>query len=84
MKINVSLDDKLIERIDNYSENYYMSRSSFVSLACTQFLNQSELVFAIKDLSLAMQKIAKDKKIDDETLERLEDFERISRMFVNP
>ena len=35
MKINVSLDDKLIERIDNYSENYYMSRSSFVSLACT-------------------------------------------------
>ena len=83
MKINVSLDDKLIERIDHYVENYYMSRSSFVSLACTQFLNQSEVVFAIKDLSLAMQKIAKDKKIDDESLERLEDFERISRMLLN-
>lgn len=83
MKINVSLDDKLIERIDHYVENYYMSRSSFVSLACTQFLNQSEVVFAIKDLSLAMQKIAKDKKVDDDTLERLEDFERISRMLLN-
>ena len=83
MKINVSLDDKLIERIDNYCENYYMSRSSFVSLACTQFLNQSEVVFAIKDLSLAMQKIAKDKKIDDETFERLEDFERLSHMLID-
>ena len=83
MKINVSLDDKLIERIDHYAENYYMSRSSFVSLACTQFLNQSEVVFAIKDLSLAMQKIAKDKTVDVDTLERLEEFERISRMLLN-
>lgn len=82
-KVQISIDENLLYRIDSYSEQSYMTRSGFITLACSQFLNQAEIVFAIKDLSLAMQKIAKDKKVDKETLERLEDFERLSRMLVN-
>ena len=83
IKVQLSIDENLIDRIDKYADENYMSRSGFFTLAASQFLNQAEVVFAIRDLSLAMQKIAKDKKIDDETLERLEDFERLSRMLID-
>lgn len=82
-KVQLSIDENLMDRIDNYADENYMSRSGFFTLAASQFLNQAEVVFAIRDLSLAMQKIAKDKKIDSDTMERLEDFERLSRMLLD-
>ena len=82
-KVQLSIDENLLDRIDNYADQNYMSRSAFFSMASSQFLNQAEVVFAIRDLSLAMQKIAKDKKVDNETLERLEDFERFTHMLLN-
>lgn len=82
-KVQISIDEQLLERIDSYADQSYMSRSGLITLACSQYLNQAEIVYAIKDLSLAMQKIAKDKKIDSKTMEQLEDFERLSRMLVD-
>lgn len=82
-KVQISIDEQLLDRIDSYADQTYMSRSGLITLACSQYLNQAEIVYAIKDLSLAMQKIAKDKKIDSKTMEQLEDFERLSRMLVD-
>lgn len=81
-KVQISIDENLLDRIDSYADQSYMSRSGFITLACSQYLNQAEVVYAIKDLSLAMQKIAKDKQVDKDTLEKLEDFERLSRMLI--
>ena len=81
-KVQISIDENLLDRIDSYADQSYMSRSGFITFACSQYLNQAEVVYAIKDLSLAMQKIAKDKQVDKDTLEKLEDFERLSRMLI--
>lgn len=81
-KVQISIDDDLLERVDNYAESNYMSRSGLITVACNQYLNQFEVVLAIKDLSLAMQKIAKDKAINEDLIEQLEDFERVSRMLL--
>lgn len=81
-KVQISIDDDLLERVDNYAESNYMSRSGLITVACNQYLNQFEVVLAIKDLSLAMQKIAKDKAVDEDLIEQLEDFERVSRMLL--
>lgn len=82
MKVNVSLDDKLLERIDNYADNNYMSRSGLISLATVQFLNSAEIVTVIKDMSLAMRKIADNGTVDHDTMEQLEDFERVCKMLT--
>lgn len=82
MKVNVTLDDELMQRVDNYADRNYMSRSGLISLAVTQYLNQQELVLAIKDVSLAIRKIADTGKMDHETIEQFEDFERLSKMFL--
>lgn len=81
MKVNVTLDDELMERIDNYADKNYMSRSGLISLSVTQYLNSHEVILAISDISVAMRKIADTGKVDDETLEQLEDFERLAKLF---
>lgn len=82
MKVNVTLDDELMQRVDNYADRNYMSRSGLISLAVTQYLNQQEVILAIKDVSLAIRKIADTGKMDHETIKQFEDFERLSKMFL--
>lgn len=82
MKVNVSLDDELMVRIDNYADNNYMSRSGFISLACTQYLNSMEVMSLIKEMAFNIRKIADTQKIDDETIKQLESFELMAKMLV--
>lgn len=82
MKINITLNDDLLSRIDQYADSNYMSRSGLISLATTQFLNAADVTTAIKDMALCMRKIADNGTVDHETMEQLEDFERLSKMLV--
>ncbi len=76
-KINITLDDELLQRIDKYADEIFMSRSGFISLCCANYLSANEGMIAIKNISLAMQKIADNGQVDDETLKTLEDFKRV-------
>ena len=40
MKVQVSLDEKLVERIDIYADAHYMSRSGLISFLMSEYLNQ--------------------------------------------
>lgn len=81
-KINISLDDELVKRIENYADNNYMSRSGFISLACTTYLASADVLTAINTLSLAMKKIADTGQIDESTRAELEDFERLAKLLA--
>lgn len=83
MKVQVSLDDKLLERIDKYAEENYMSRSGLVSFATSQYLNQAEIVGLVKDMSLAMRKIADTGVVDNATMQQLEDFDRACKVLLS-
>lgn len=81
MKVQISLDDELMVKIDSFADMNYMSRSGLISSACVQYLANIEVATAIKDMAIAMKKIAdNDNKIDKETLEKLRDFELLSKM----
>jgi metal-responsive CopG/Arc/MetJ family transcriptional regulator len=82
MKVGITLDDNLMKRIDDYADENYMSRSGLISLAVTQYLNAAEVTRAVKDMALAMRKIADNGEIDSETQKQLEDFERLSKMLT--
>lgn len=82
IKVNVTLDEELMRRVDEYAEENYLNRSSLISLATTQFLNAADVTKAIRDMAFAMRKIADSGEIDDESRRQLEDFERLSRMLV--
>lgn len=82
MKVQVTLDDALMQRVDAYADANYMSRSGLLSLAATQYLNAADVTQAVKDMALCMRKIADSGTVDHETMEQLEDFERLAKMLV--
>lgn len=80
MKLGITLDDELVQRIDSYADKNYMSRSGLISLALVSYLNSVEVVSYIRDLSLCVRKIADTGNIDHETVEQLEDLERVANL----
>lgn len=80
MKVQITLDDDLMKRVDQYADENYMSRSGLLSVAVTSFLNQAELSKSICDIAVSMRKIADTGKINHDDVEKLEDFERLARM----
>lgn len=82
MKVNITLDDELMARIDVHADRNYMSRSGLISLAVTNYLNSNDIMLAITDIALAMRKIADTGNIDDDSMEKLQDFERFCNILV--
>lgn len=81
MKINVTMNDELYERMVEYSNRNYMNKSQLVSLAVTDYLNSKQMINAISDISVAMKKIAESNGIDEDTKAELEKFELLCSMF---
>lgn len=71
MKINISIDDALIQRVDAYADANYMSRSGFISLACAQYLNQNEALISLAEMANAFRKMAETGSITDEDRKNL-------------
>jgi len=82
MKVQITIDDELMKRVDSYADDNYMSRSGLFSIAVNQYLNQNEATKAVKDMAVCMRKLADTGKIDHEMMEQLEDFERISKILM--
>lgn len=81
MKVQISLNDSLLARIDKCAKENYLSRSAFLSLASTQYLNGLETAAAMRDLSVCLRKISDTGVVDDETEKKLSDIERVVSMF---
>lgn len=82
MKVQISIDDGLMKRVDDFADENYMNRSWLFSMAVTQYINQNAAFKALQDLAVSMRKIADNGAIDDETRAELEDFERFAKMLV--
>lgn len=82
MKLQISLDDELVARIDNCADKNYMSRSGFISQACVQLLNQTELVTSINRISYACQKVAESNQLDEDTKQQFREFELLAKIMM--
>ena len=80
VKVNITLDEELLQRIESFADENYLTRSGLITLATSQYLIQEEASRAIVDLSLAMRKIAETGTITEDQLRELENFERFARM----
>ena len=55
-KVNITISDDLLKRIDEYADDNYTSRSGLISIATAQYLNANETMGLVKNLSLAIGK----------------------------
>ena len=63
MKVQLSINDKLMERADEYADKNYMQRSDLVTLALTEYLNAKEIQAIMPELVVCMRSIADNEKI---------------------
>lgn len=82
MKVNITFNDDLMKRIDDYADRNYMSRSGLISFAVTQFLNGQQMISAVQDMSVCMRKIADSGQVDEETEKKLQELEIIAKVLV--
>ena len=74
LKINITINDELLARIDKYSGDNYMTRSGFVSHACNQYLAQVEMNELLRNCSAALATIARTGACDPDAMKQLEQF----------
>jgi len=76
-KINISIDDELLRRIDDYADSAYQSRSGLIALACSQLLDQRDAMKAMAKLPDLIKSYANGDLTDDEK-KKLEVLETLS------
>jgi metal-responsive CopG/Arc/MetJ family transcriptional regulator len=79
-KVQISINDDLLERLDNFADENYTSRSGLIATALTEYLNSREVLMLVKNLSLAVGKVAETGNVDEETMKKLEDFDRATKI----
>jgi metal-responsive CopG/Arc/MetJ family transcriptional regulator len=81
-KVQITMDTVLLHDVDDYCEKNYMNRSSMISQACLQVVNQQKMVDALTNVSIAMRTISDNGTLDDETRKELETFETMCKMYL--
>ncbi len=74
------MNDELLKRADNYADENGLTRSGLITTALVDYLSSREVLMLVKNLSLAIGKISETGNLDDETMNKLEDFERATRI----
>lgn len=44
MRLNITINDELVKKIDAFAKSKYMSRSAFLALAADTYINQSNVM----------------------------------------
>ena len=79
-KFQVSMDDELSARVEDYADRHFMTRSGVVTMACNQLLLTEDVQRSIKTVALAMKRIAESNQIDEKSKEELHEFEVLAKM----
>ena len=85
MRVNFNVPDELVARLDAYAKENYSSRSSVMCQACDQFLAAKEMQKMFGEMSrllrLISDRIKNNDTVDEETIQKMDEFLVLSRMF---
>lgn len=79
-KLSISLDDKLLARVDEYAEHNYLTRSGCISQALAQMLTADEVARALSSLAVTMAKISENGTIDEQSRKELQEFSAVAAL----
>lgn len=76
-RVSLTLDDELIEKMDEYAKKNYMSRSGLVSVAVNQYLTTLQVLDSSQKMANAFENLAQSGKFTDEQVKELQDAEKL-------
>lgn len=77
IKVQISIDENLLNRIDAYSDDNFMTRSGFITMASTQVLDADEIRKNVRSVAKSLRTIADNGYVTPEQLANLEEYERM-------
>jgi metal-responsive CopG/Arc/MetJ family transcriptional regulator len=80
MKVNISVNDDLMKRIDEYAERNYTNRSAVFAQSANQFLLSQSIPQAIGEMAVAFKRIADNNEIDEESKKKLNEFMYLAQL----
>lgn len=83
MRVNLSLSEELVAKLDKYAKDNFMTRSAVVSFACNQFLTSFEVVDLMRQLTLFMRDISDKGTVDEKAMKQLEDLEYLLKVITS-
>ena len=81
-KVNISISEGLLERVDEYCRENSLSRSGLISLSLNQYLTSQEVIVLLRNLNSTMQKIAEGNMLEEEIVLKLREYQHIINMMV--
>lgn len=82
VKVQITLEEELLEQVDNYCDKNYMNRSWLISQALVKVLNEQKVIDSLADISVSIKTVTESGELDDETRREFEKFEALCKMFV--
>lgn len=82
IKVQITMNEELLNDVDDYCDKLYMNRSWLITHAVTQFINQQKVLDALVNVSYAVKKCADSGNIDDDTKREIEAFETLSKLII--
>lgn len=79
-KINITVNDDLLKKIDDFADENYTTRSGFFAQAANQFLLEKSVPKSLQDIAVCFKRIADNNQIDEESKKQLEEFAILSKM----
>lgn len=83
-KVNLTFPPELMREIDDYCKRNYLTRSGFVQLASTSYLNAHKMTKALSELTEIVRRMADEQSknggVSDSDLQQLADVEKILKM----
>lgn len=81
-KLQITMEEELLEAVDDYCDKNYMNRSWLISQALVQLLNQQKVVDSLVSISFSINKIVETGTIDDETRKEMEELEALCKLLT--
>lgn len=82
VKVQITLEDELLQAVDDYCDKNYMNRSWLISQSLVQVLNQQKVIDSLASISVTMRTVADSGKLDDAAKRDLEQFESLCKLLV--
>lgn len=83
VKLQITLEEELLNSVDDYCDKNYMNRSWLISQALVQVLNQQKMIDSLVNVSIALKNVSEQGCIDDATKKEMEQFESLCKMIIS-
>lgn len=79
-KVNIAFPVELLERIDEYADDNYISRTAVVCLATNQYLMAQEMQSMFKEFTKVLKRLSESEEVSEDVMKQLDEFQKLTRM----